>query len=129
MDLAGLRDQARQARQFEARIDAEVSFTLQAPTRLQMQLGLIEAAGANARLDAAAKLRYLRLELMRAIVGWSGVRECHLLAGAGDAPQPFDPSLVEILLDEQPAWEDALVVALRAEQERRDAARSTAAKN
>lgn len=134
MDPDDLRRHARESLQFTAAAGgaAGATFTLTVPTRLHMQLCLLEAAGpgyAGGKLDAAARLRYRRLELLRAVIGWNGVRERHIAPGAGDAPQPFDASLVELLLDAQPDWEDALGEALLAEQEKRAVARDTAEKN
>lgn len=130
MDASDLRRHALAARQFGVAVGDGVSVTLTDLTRLQMQLALLEAAGVGRALDSAAKLRFRRLELLRAVSGWSGVRERHLVPGAAtDADVPFDAELVELLLDAQPAWEDALGAALVERGEKRAAALDTAAKN
>ena len=133
MDAADLRRHALAARQFGVAVGADgVSVTLTEPTRLQMQLALLEAIGASdaPRMDAAAKLRYRRLELLRAVTGWSGVRERHLAPEAPtDEPVPFDAGLVELLLDAQPEWEDAISSALVERAGKRAQALEKAAKN
>ena len=133
MEPADIRRHALAALQFNVEAEpAGPSFTLCVPTRLQMQLCLLEATGGTGqRFDAAARLRYRRLELLRAVTAWSGVCESHILGPrpGGDEPLPFDATLVEPLLDAQPAWEDALGAALIEKTAERAAAQDTAAKN
>lgn len=130
MEASELRRHALAARQFVVEVGEGVSVTLTDLTRLQMQLALLEAAGQTRALDASAKLRYRRLELQRAVVGWAGVRDRHIAPDAlTDDPVPFDADLVELLLDARPAWEDALGAALAERSEKRAAALDTAAKN
>lgn len=131
MDRDELRAQARQARQISVPLDdaAGIAVTITLPTRYEMQLCLLEAAGVGQHIDAAAKLRYRRLELLRAVAGWAGIRERHVLAAGSDAPLPFDAGLVDLLLDAQPAWEDTIGSALLDELAKRNKLRDTAEKN
>ena len=132
MDAADLRRPALAARQFSVQVSDGVSLTLVDLTRLQMRLALLEAIGAGQaqRMDSAAQLRYRRLELLRAVAGWSGVRDRHIAPQApADEPVPFDADLVELLLDAQPEWEDTLSAALGQRAHARAEALDTAAKN
>lgn len=62
-------------------------------------------------LNRVRRVRWQRAMLLRAIVGWSGVRINHVLPGR-DGELTFDPKAIPILLNAQPEWEEILIAAL-----------------
>ena len=62
-------------------------------------------------LNRVRRVRWQRALLLRAIVGWSGVRINHVLPGR-DGELTFDPKAIAILLNAQPEWEEILIAAL-----------------
>lgn len=128
MDLAELRQRAQEARQFEVAV-GDCSFTLRTPTRLELrelllQRGLDPAAGSSMVLPLLQQ--YL---LLRFVVGWTGVRESHVLPEAGSAPLPWSAEAVALVLDAQPDWADTLGAALLASVAERGARIEAEAKN
>lgn len=134
MDLADLKHRAQVARQFDVVVDhgvdgiGPVSITLRVPTRHEASVAYMESAG---RVKAASDVRFERALLLCAIVGWAGVRVRHVLP---DSPQASDaielePDAVALVLDAQPAWEDALLPELLARLTARNTALEAAEKN
>ena len=134
MDVETIRRKALAARQFDVPAGPGV-FSLRVPTKLEAQLAYVRSATHDGARDPAAMLRTQRALLVGAIVGWTGVLGCHVLDGlaATDAdkaePLPFDASVVELLLDAQPDWEQTLSTALVERINARSAVEDTAAKN
>ena len=111
MDLAELKARAQAARQFDVAI-GECSFTLRAPTRLELRQALLRH-DIDPRTQSALQLAVLQRYLLHAfLVGWMGVRESDVLPDAGSAPLPWSADAVPLLLDAQPDWADELGGAL-----------------
>jgi hypothetical protein len=135
MDVDTIRRKALAARQFQVAAGPAV-FTLCMPTKLDAQLAYMRSAMHEGTRDPAAMVRTQRALLLGAVVGWSGVLGAHVLGeveAATDAdkaePLPFDAQVVELLLDAQPDWEQALSSALVERINARAAVEDTAAKN
>lgn len=126
--LAELRAKALAAREFTHTI-GECVFTLRTPTRTEVR----EVARAHGLLREDADATTLPLLqhylLLGGIVGWTGVRESHLLAGGSAAPLPWSTDAVALLLDAQPAWDDAMGARLLASTQARSDAIEADAKN
>ncbi len=115
MDLDYIRRRAEAARLFQRTVGG-CSFELRRPTKLQTSVAFAEARAASTGAPGAAHVRFQRLVLLQALVGWSGVLVRHVLAGhAGDEPFAFEPGATEVLLDAQPEWESELLSELLAE--------------
>lgn len=111
MDLAELKAAALAARQFQAAI-GECSFTLRTPTRLELR-ELLRRHAIEPDTDSPVVMSLLRHYLVHAfLVGWMGVRNCHIVADAGTDPLPWSADAVPLLMDAQPDWADTLGRAL-----------------
>jgi hypothetical protein len=130
MDLDYIRRRAEAARLFQRTVGG-CSFELRRPTKLQTSVAFAEARAASTGAPAAAHVRFQRLVLLQALVGWSGVLVRHVLPGheGGDEPFAFEPGAVEVLLDAQPEWESGLLSELLAEADRHRQAEEAAAGN
>lgn len=130
MDLDYIRRHAEAARLFQCSVGG-CSFQLRLPTKLQTSVAYAEARAASpAGGMGAATVRFQRLVLLQALVGWSGVLVRHVLPGhEGAEPFAFEPGAAEVLLDAQPAWESELLAELLAEVDRRRLAEEAAAGN
>lgn len=126
MDAADLKRKALAARQMTMDMGGGVSITLTLPTTLESSICYSQAAKHE---DGATMPRFQRGLVLIGITGWAGVTADHVLAGEGTDLVAFDPSLVEVLLDAHPDWEEKLTHGLLDELARRKAARDTAAKN
>jgi hypothetical protein len=107
MDATELAAAARKALEFDHEI-GECSFRLLTPTRTQLrecayrhQLDL----SAGDKVAQALLQRYL---LNTHLIGWTGVRNLHVLPDAGTDPLPWTREAVGLLLDAQPDWADQL---------------------
>lgn len=131
MELDDIRRQALAAREFPVVIEHAtrvITCTLRIPTRHETRVALQRAGPAD---DAARLLVAERLLLEGALVAWSGVRVCDVLAehDPADLQMPFDRGAVPLLLDAQPAWASALGLQLVDRMAQRNAAQDTATKN
>jgi hypothetical protein len=134
MDLETLKRKAAAALQFSVPASAKcpASFTLRLPTRFEASVCYTRVAQHEGARDPAAMVRLQRALLLGAVVGWEGVRKSHLLPGLPpeqDGALEFDPAAVELLLDAQPDWEEALTAELLAKRSQRAAVEDTATKN
>lgn len=128
LDLADLKRRvlALRLRRFEPTPGVVVECTL--PTPHDIDLASLVEFDAHRHAPTAAQFATARRLLLQSITGWDGVRTGHLpgLDKLGDQPLPFDPDLVPVLLDAQPAWathlRDALVQALEERRQQQDAA-------
>jgi hypothetical protein len=117
MDAAALAAAARKALEFEHSI-GECTFRLLTPSRTQVRecayrhkLNLSDDNGAV----LALLQRYTHL------LGWTGVRNLHVLPDAGTDPLPWSRETLPLVLDAKPAWADALGAKLLARMGQRDA--------
>lgn len=125
MELTDLKRKVQAARRFAVEIDGR-SFTLQRPSRFDMQMAAAQAGMAHG--DPGARLHWERLVLLGAIVGWQGVTVADLgLPEAG--PLDHDDGAVLLLLDAQPEWGDQLAQALWERLAQASEVEGTAAKN
>lgn len=130
MDKHDIMRKARAARQFSVEVAPGVSITLQLPTRQEVAVAAARAGVHRAGDETAGLVVMQRALLVDAVVGWSqGVLLCHLLPDEDAQPLPFERDLVPLLLDAQPAWEDALVRRFADERRARTEAMEAAAKN
>lgn len=127
--IARLEAAALKAREFTHSID-DRSYTLRVPTRHEARQcvhrhGLGSGSG-GAMLVPLLK-HYL---LLQHLVGWTGVRERHLVPQQdGAAPVPWSPRAVALLLDALPDDADALGQALLERADQRDQGIEVDAKN
>lgn len=134
MDLDTLKRKAAAALQFSVPASAQcpASFTLRLPTRFEASVCYTRVASHDGARDPAAMVRLQRALLLGAVVGWAGVLKSHVLPGLPaeqDGALEFDPSAVELLLDAQPEWDEALTNALLTKRAERQAVEDVAAKN
>lgn len=130
MELDELRRQALAARCFTVPIAEGVAIQLRTPTKHESSVVYTRVAVVDGALDRAATLRWQRVIVAQAVTGWSGVLLRHLLADhAGAEALEFNAGVVELLLDNQPGWEETLTNALLDEMRKRKEAQDTAAKN
>lgn len=120
MDAAALAAAARKALEFTHEID-ECTFTLLTPTRTQVR----ECAYRH-KLDLtddnSVVLPLLQRYLLDThLIGWTGVRDLHVLPTAGTDPLPWTRDALALLLDAQPQWADALGARLLARMSARNA--------
>lgn len=104
MDAAQLAQRARERAQFTHAVGA-AQFTLRVPPRHQAE---VAAAHFRGLPDDVATVRASRMLLEQAIVGWSGVLERHFDDELPEVEQPYSAAHVALLLDAQPAIEQAL---------------------
>ena len=125
MDLADLKRKAQASRQFDADLGGGVVFQLRTPTKHEASIAYMESSSGN---RATTEVKWQRTLLVVAVVGWSGVKEAHVLGEGGDAID-FDAGATSLLFDAQPEWEEALLAALVPKLTARQAAEDTAEKN
>lgn len=109
MDLAAFKRQLDADNEFEVS-KGGITFRLCQPTEIQ-----VRAAAARATLASnsdegsrlAVMLSNMQPLLVRdALIGWSGVKQCHLKSGAPDEPLPFDKGFTDRVLSRWPALYD-----------------------
>lgn len=131
--LADLQARALKAREF-THVIGERSLTLRTPTRHDVR----QTLHTQRLLDGGGSLMALQLLqhalLLRAVVGWTGLRVRDVLPGAeanadDAAPLPWSPEAVALYLDAQPDDADALGAELFARANVRNAAIEEDAKN
>ena len=138
MSAAELAARLEAARRFTFEVAPGVEFTLRQPTEHESACLYLEA-GAPA---ASQWMRWQRLLLERAVVGWQGLTEADFAppcAPESDAPPApdappspavaFDAALVGPLLDARPEWFKALIGALLGRMAAARASREAAAGN
>lgn len=125
MELADLKRRAQASRQFDADLGGGVVFQLRTPTKHEASIAYMESSSGN---RATTEVKWQRTLLVVAVVGWSGVKESHVLGEGSDAID-FDKEATALLFDAQPQWEEALLAALVPKLTERQAAEDTAEKN
>lgn len=104
--LEQLREAALKAREYEHE-HLKCTFRLRIPTRQE-----VRAAVRNERLETAdggIVLALLQHALLRnAIVGWTGVRSCHVAPVEDQTPLPWSVGAVELWIDSNPDAADIL---------------------
>ena len=132
MSAADLAARLEAARRFTVELDGAVVLTLRQPTEHESSCLYLEA-GAPA---ASQWMRWQRLLVERALVGWSGVTEATFAAdvpGHAAVVTPpevaFDAALVPALLDARPEWFKGLIAALLARMAAARATREAASGN
>lgn len=102
--LEQLRAQALKAREYEHTI-GECTLTLRLPTRQEVRAAM-HAERMNVE-DSALGVALLQTALLRrAVVAWTGVRECHLAPTDSQAPVPWSKDAVELWIDANPTAAD-----------------------
>ncbi len=104
MGADALQAASEAARRFTVRIGEEVEMQCLLPTRLEERLVARDAL-------VGGDLNTLRMNhalLTAGVIGWSGVRECHLVAGASRDPLGFDAATLRLALAERTDWFDRL---------------------
>jgi hypothetical protein len=129
MELEDIKRAALKQRRFEV-VAGPATFALLVPTKLESTLAYTGATRGGA-LEGVAMLRFQRDLVLQAVVGWSGVTLGHVLGEVPEAAEAlaWEPGAVALVLDANPAWEEAATVALVARMTERRAAWDTAAKN
>lgn len=125
-DLARLEAAAIKAREFSHTV-GERTYTLRIPTRHEVR-ECVHANGLARGADAMFVPLLRHYLLLQCIVGWQGVRERDII-GAGDAPLPWSPRAVALLLDNLPDEADAMGVLLMQRADKRAEAVEADAKN
>lgn len=134
MDLADIKRQANAAREFVVEVGAANAprhLTLRAPTAFEVKVAALRSGVAGIQNDQAAIVVLQRALLVAAVVGWVGVCVGDVLKGHANATDAldWDASAVELLLDAQPEWAEALGSALLDRMAQRREDRDTAEKN
>lgn len=133
MDLQTLQQRALAARELSHAV-GEITYRLRVPTRHEVLLAAQRSGAMQAGGDRAALLVTQRAVLEAAIIGWTGARVRHVLPadqadGEADAPLPWEPGAVPLLLDAQPEAAQALADVINARMAQRAAAVEADAKN
>lgn len=134
MELADLKRLATAAREFDVTVGPTAAprrITLRTPTEYELTLAARRAGMHQATDDVAASLMLERTLLCDCVVAWSGVVIGDVLPTSDQAAQPLchEAGAVPLLLDEQPAWAQALWLALVERLAQRKELKDTAAKN
>lgn len=104
MDANALQAASEAARRFSVRIGEEVEMHCLLPTRLEERFVARESM-VGRELNA---LRMNHAFLTAGVIGWSGVRQCHLVPGAARDPLGFDAATLRLALAERTDWFDEL---------------------
>lgn len=133
MDLQALQQRALAARELTHTI-GEIEFRLRVPTRHEVLLAAQRAGALASTGDRASLLITQRAVLEAAVVGWTGARVRHVLPlehaeGEGEAPLPWEPGAVPLLLDARPDDAQQLADIVSQRMAKRDAAVEADAKN
>jgi hypothetical protein len=108
--LEHLREAALKAREYEQEI-GKCTFRLRIPTRQEVRAAV--RAEKLDSTDGGIVLALLQHTLLRqAIVGWIGVRACHVAPVEDQAPLPWSAEAVELWLEANPDAADKLGASL-----------------
>lgn len=130
MDLDTLRRRAVAGRRFDVPLDGgAIIVTLELPTRHASKLAYSRAGLIEGDNTSTTMIRWTRSVLLMAVVAWTGVEERHVLPDGSHGQVSFAADAVDLLLDAQPQWEEALAAALLDRLAQRRAREDTAAKN
>jgi hypothetical protein len=132
IDLAQLKARAEAARRFDHAV-GPASFSLVVPTRQELTVYAAQARAEVPGLAGADVASLMALAahpmLCKAVRGWSGLLERHLLADGSEEPVPFDPGVMPLVIDAQPEWAAELVQEIYRRIGERKARIEAAAKN
>lgn len=120
--LQRLEEAARKAREFTY-LRGEHAYTVRRPTRAEaMEIAHRRKLGGTLLQGPTAWL-WLRYQLEELIVGWVGVRERDVSPAGTEAPLPWSPRAVALLLDAMPDADfQALALELQTRTDQRDQA-------
>lgn len=104
MDAATLAARSAEARGFTATL-GEFTFSCVLPTRLAERV-LARAHIRDGEFDALAFGLALVLDT---VTGWTGVRACHVVPGAGTEPLPYSREAARLVFAERTDWLEALM--------------------
>ena len=129
MDLQTLQAKALAAREV-AHAVGDITYRLRLPTPHEVLLAA-HHTGVVGQPAGAAYMVLMRAVLEAAIVGWQGLRVCHVLPDDADGQTPlaWEPGAVALVLDSRPADAKALADVLSDRMAQRAAALEAAAKN
>jgi len=102
MDAAELKLRIEASREFTFEKD-EIGLKLRIPTEMQMRQAMRQVHSKGEPLDMG---RLQPVVMNQAIVGWTGVRMCHLADDLPTDPMAFAPELVEYVFDKWPELYD-----------------------
>ena len=135
MELADLKRFALAAREFSLAVGDPARHpachvSLRIPTQHEVDVAARRSV-VGAGDDQAAHVVLSRSLLLLGVVGWSGVTVGDVLPDSAEAADvlPYEPGAVELLLDAQPEWAQAMYTALIDRMVKRKEAKDTAAKN
>ena len=128
MDLADIKRKAEAARRFVVELDGR-SFTLQLPTRHEIEVEAVRSRLHDGDTDPAQLTVIRRRLLERGVVAWAGVTCEHLAPGAGNDAAEVSPEAVALLLDAEPELAAQLDTEFVGRLAERNAKRAEAEKN
>jgi hypothetical protein len=124
--LADLRAKALAAREFTHEV-GECSYRLRVPTRTEVRQTAQKHGMAS---GSVVELLLIKTYLVqRFLVGWTGVRNSHIVPDAGKDPLPHSPEAVALWIDANPDLADQLGEELARRSETRAAEIEAAAGN
>ena len=136
MELADLKRFALAAREFSLAVGDPARHpachvSLRIPTQHEVDVAARRSGLSAISDDQAAHVVLSRSLLLLGVVGWSGVTVGDVLPDSAEAADvlPYEPGAVELLLDAQPEWAQAMYTALIDRMVKRKEAKDTAAKN
>lgn len=125
MEFSTLQAQIRASRQVSKEFDG-ATFTIELPSDYAQRVTL------EANRNDAGQMQFTqatRAVLLRAVVGWAGVTERHLLPEAPTESLPFSTAALAELIEERVDIADALMTEVGAKLAERRARREAARKN
>ena len=125
--LDQLREAAQKAREYEHE-HGQCTYRLRIPTRQEVRAAVrAEKLGLDGGSVELTLLQYALLR--RAIVGWMGVRACHVAPVEDQSPLPWSSEAVSLWLDANPDAADTLGARLLAKLNERTDLLEAEAKN
>lgn len=104
--LEQLREQALKAREYE-HVVGECTLTLRLPTRQEVRAAVHAERLAGFESGISAVLLQDAL-VRRGLVGWTGVRECHVAPTDSQAPLPWSRDAAHLWIDANPDEADRI---------------------